>query len=240
MVKKSEFHVADLDLSNVARIQGLKRRGLMLALSSPSGAGKTTISRILLDEDSDITLSISTTTRDARAGEEDGVHYNFTDVDHFKAMIQEGGFLEHADVFGNFYGTPRAPVEEALASGRDVLFDIDWQGTRQLRVQMPYDLVSVFILPPSWEELLNRLHKRGQDSEETILRRMREANEEISHFLEYDYVIINRHLEDSIYKLRTILGAERMKRHRLIGLNSFIEEIKEEGEVALKKIDREN
>lgn len=235
-LKKSEFHVAELDLTNVGKIPGLKRRGLMLALSSPSGAGKTTMSRLLLDEDDDIKISISCTTRAPRNGEQDGVHYHFISEDKFQSMVESGEFLEHAEVFGNYYGTPRAPVEKALNSGVDVMFDIDWQGKRQLRESAPKDLVSVFILPPSWVELHNRLIKRAQDTNETITRRMGEANEEISHYDEYDYVIINRQIDDSMYKLRTILGSERMKRERLSGLPEFVEVIRKEGIHEFKKL----
>lgn len=223
----SKFHVADLDLSQVAKIPGLHRRGLMLALAAPSGGGKTTMARELLKADDAIDLSISCTTRAPRGQEQDGVDYHFVSKDRFLEMIDAGAFLEYAEVFGNFYGTPKDPVEKALSQGRDVLFDIDWQGVQQLRDRAPEDLMSVFILPPSPEELLNRLNKRAQDTHETIARRMAEASEEMSHYDEFDYVIINRLLEDSMYKLRTILGAERMKRERLVGLDNFVDTLRQ-------------
>ena len=206
---------------------GLARRGLMLVLSSPSGAGKTTLSRGLLASDTRITMSVSLTTRPPRPGEVDGKDYFFVDVPRFGEMRDSGALLEHAQVFGNFYGTPRAPVEEALAQGRDVLFDIDWQGTLQLMESARQDLVKVFILPPSAQDLEQRLRTRAQDSEEVVRRRMAEASEEIRHYGEYDYIIINQEVEDSLHKLKAILEAERLKRSRLTGLADFVKGLHE-------------
>ena len=204
----------------------LKRRGLMFVLSSPSGAGKTTIARMLMEQDDNIRVSISATTRKKRPGEVDGEHYHFVSSDDFQKMVDNKEFLEHAEVFENQYGTPRKPVEEALEGGTDVLFDIDWQGTRLISEQAPQDVVSVFILPPSWPELENRLKKRGQDSDEEIAFRMSRAVSEISHYAEYDYVIINREVDDALRRVQAILVAERMKRRRLAGLASFVNELK--------------
>lgn len=203
----------------------IKRRGLLLVLSSPSGAGKSTLSRSLLEKDANISLSVSMTTRAPRPGEIDGVHYNFTSQEEFDALIAKDGFLEHATVFENSYGTPAEPVEAALLDGKDVLFDIDWQGTQQLNQRVGSDLVRVFILPPSKEELLNRLKSRAQDSDEVVSKRMAKANSEISHWAEYDYVIINDDLEKAETELFTILNAERMKRARQSGLSAFVTEL---------------
>jgi len=200
----------------------IKRRGLMLVLSSPSGAGKTTISRRLLDTDDNLSLSISATTRPSRPGETDGKDYYFVTPDRFSAMVDGGELLEHALVFGNNYGTPRAPVEQALETGRDVLFDIDWQGTQQVRETARDDLVSVFILPPSTAELERRLHSRAQDSAEVVRARMAKAADEMSHWPEYDYIIINDDLERSVEQVEAILTAERLKRERRIGLSAFV------------------
>jgi len=200
----------------------LRRRGLMLVLSSPSGAGKTTISRRVLEMEPDINLSISVTTRPARGGEVDGVDYIFTDAESFNLMVNRDQLLEHAKVFGNYYGTPRGPVEETLSKGRDVLFDIDWQGTQQLAEKVRDDLVSVFILPPTWRELERRLFSRAEDTPSEINRRMAKASDEMSHWAEYDYVIINRDLEESIAAVRAILQSERLKRRRLVGLSDFV------------------
>src|SRR3954463_347216 len=202
--------------------EGIARRGLMLVLSSPSGAGKTTLSRRLLEGDSAITMSVSVTTRSPRAGERDGQDYHFVSSSMFTGMVAGGGFLEHALVFGHHYGTPKEPVMLALAKGRDVLFDIDWQGTQQLRQQAGDDLVSIFVLPPSHAELERRLRARAQDSEEVVQRRMAKANNEISHWAEYDYVVINDDLDDTLVKIQTILAAERMKRGRQSGLPEFV------------------
>ncbi|PHZ86097.1 guanylate kinase [Paremcibacter congregatus] len=203
----------------------IKRRGLLLVLSSPSGAGKSTLSRILLQQDENITLSVSMTTRPPRAGEQDGVDYNFVTVEEFETLVAEDGFLEHAKVFDNYYGTPAAPVEAAMAAGRDVLFDIDWQGTQQLSQKVAKDLVRVFILPPSKETLESRLKSRAQDSDEVVAKRMSKANQEISHWAEYDYIIVNDDLEKAEQELFSILRAERLKRERQTGLVQFVHDI---------------
>lgn len=200
----------------------IQRRGLMLVLSSPSGAGKTTISRRLLEVDPDITLSISVTTRPKRPGEVHGEHYVFVGPTEFNIMVNRGDLLEHAKVFDNYYGTPRAPVEKTLARGGDVLFDIEWQGTQQLAEKARDDLVSVFILPPSWRELERRLHNRAQDDPAVIARRMAKAADEMSHWAEYDYVIVNRDLDESIARVKAILDSERLKRRRQVGLAEFV------------------
>jgi|HubBroStandDraft_1064217.scaffolds.fasta_scaffold29180_6 guanylate kinase len=209
------------------RSDAIARRGLMLVLSSPSGAGKTTLSRMLLDDPA-VDLSISVTTRPRRPAEEDGVHYHFIDRARFDAMVRNGELLEWAEVHGNCYGTPRAPVERALAVGRDVLFDIDWQGTQQVREKARGDLVSVFVLPPSAPELARRLHTRAQDSEDVIRSRMAKAADEMSHWAEYDYVIVNRDLADAFAELRAILAAERLKRERQTGLSDFVRSVQAE------------
>jgi len=198
----------------------------MLVLSSPSGAGKTTISRALLEDDNNLTMSVSVTTRAPRPGEQRGIDYHFIDRATFDAMVSAGDLLEHAEVFGNGYGTPRAEVEKALAAGRDVLFDIDWQGTQQLRAEMRDDLVSVFILPPSTEELERRLRARAQDSDETVRTRMAKASDEMSHRAEYKYIILNHDLDKSVEQARTILAAERLKRDRQSGLHGFVEALR--------------
>jgi guanylate kinase len=199
----------------------IQRRGLMLVLSSPSGAGKTTLSRKLLESDSSLAMSVSTTTRAPRSGEEEGKDYFFVSPGMFTQMAQDEAFLEHALVFGHHYGTPREPVQMALAKGRDVLFDIDWQGTQQLRQRAGDDLVSIFVLPPSHEELERRLRARAQDAEDVVQARMAKANNEISHWAEYDYVVINDDLDSTLAKIRTILDAERMKRGRQTGIAEF-------------------
>ena len=200
----------------------IARRGLMFVLSSPSGAGKTTLSRRLLDHDASVEMSVSVTTRAPRPGEQDGRDYHFIDPARFEQMARQGDLLESAQVFDHRYGTPRAPVEQALAQGRDVLFDIDWQGTQQLREKAASDVVSVFILPPSVGELERRLHTRAQDSDEVIRRRMMKSSDEMSHWAEYDYVIVNSDLDDAFAKVLTILSAERSKRQRQIGLSDFV------------------
>jgi guanylate kinase len=200
----------------------MARRGLMLVLSSPSGAGKTTLSRRLLASDPNVEMSVSVTTRSPRRGEEDGRDYHFIDAAKFESMVANGGLLESAQVFDHRYGTPRQPVEAALAKGRDVLFDIDWQGTQQLREKASGDVVSVFILPPSVTELERRLHTRAQDSDEVIRRRMMKSSAEMSHWAEYDYVVINTDLDDAFAQVQTILSAERTRRHRQIGLSDFV------------------
>lgn len=201
--------------------ENIVRRGLMLVLSSPSGAGKTTLSRKLLASDSAITMSVSATTRQPRSGEEEGKDYYFVSPSMFAQMVDGDGFLEHATVFGNQYGTPIEPVQLALARGRDVLFDIDWQGTQQLRQRAGDDLVSIFVLPPSHEELERRLRARAQDAEDVVKARMAKANNEISHWAEYDYVVINDDLDSTLTKIQTILDAERMKRGRQTGIAEF-------------------
>ncbi|MBK3732998.1 guanylate kinase [Azospirillum brasilense] len=203
----------------------IARRGLMLVLSSPSGAGKTTISRRLLDRDPGITLSVSVTTRPMRPGEQPGVHYYFVDMPEFDRMAGQGELLEHARVFGNCYGTPRHAVETALSAGRDVLFDIDWQGMQQLAANARADLVSVFVLPPSGTELERRLHARGQDSAEVIAQRMAKASDEISHWGEYDYVIVNNDVDESVTAVQAILRAERLRRARQVGMPAFVESV---------------
>ncbi len=200
----------------------IARRGLLLVMSSPSGAGKTTLSRKLLAADNNITMSVSVTTRAPRPGEIDGKDYHFIGRERFAQMRDRKELLEWAEVFGNYYGTPRKPVEEALAKGRDVLFDIDWQGTQQLAQAMEDDLVRVFILPPSSDELQNRLINRAQDSSSVVAKRMAEASREISHWPEYDYVIVNDELEDSHAQITAILRAERLKRRRRVGLTEFV------------------
>lgn len=200
----------------------IERRGLLLVLSSPSGAGKTSLARGLLDVDQDIVLSVSVTTRKPRPGEVEGTDYHFIDAAQFESMRKGDQLLEWASVFGNLYGTPRAPIEEAIARGRDVLFDIDWQGTQQLAERMAGDLVRVFILPPSAAALDGRLRSRAQDPPEVVQRRMAQASAEISHWAEYDYVIVNSDLGQSIEGLRAILTAERLRRDRQLGLSSFV------------------
>jgi len=214
-------------MSNEVDSGQIQRRGLMLVLSSPSGAGKTTLSRQLLDNDKQIQLSVSATTRARRSGERDGVDYHFVDTATFSGMIERGEFLEHARVFDHFYGTPRAPVEGALMAGRDVLFDIDWQGTQQLKEKAGSDLVTVFILPPSTRDLERRLITRAQDSMEVVQKRMAKAADEMSHWAEYDYQIINRDIATSLMELKSILTAERLKRERQVGLSNFVKALRE-------------
>jgi guanylate kinase len=200
----------------------IHRRGLMFVLSSPSGAGKSTISREILARDKNITMSVSATTRPKRPGEVAGRDYHFVDKAEFNLMVNRQEFLEYAKVFDNYYGTPAAPVLEALAEGRDVLFDIDWQGTQQIAEQARDDLVSVFILPPSTAELERRLKKRAQDPPEVVARRMSKASDEMSHYAEYDYIIVNRDIEESVGKAMAILKSERLRRARLSGLGEFV------------------
>ncbi len=194
----------------------------MLVLSSPSGAGKSTISRAILESDPDIAMSVSVTTRPKRPGEIEGKHYHFIDKTEFDLMVNRGQLLEHAKVFDNYYGTPRGPVMAALQEGRDVLFDIDWQGTQQLEESALEDLVRVFILPPSSHELERRLTKRAQDSAEVIASRMAKAADEMSHYTEYDWVIVNRNIDESVENVRSILTSERLKRKRQVGLGEFV------------------
>ena len=198
------------------------RRGLMLVLSSPSGAGKTTLSRLLLEHDPEIELSISATTRPKRPAERDGVDYRFVDHAAFRAMIDRDELLEYAQVFENYYGTPRGPVEKTLSSGRDMLFDIDWQGAQQLREKIRGDIVSVFILPPSMSELKARLQRRAEDSAATIATRLANARNEIEHWREYDYVVVNRDLDRAFAEVRAIVAAERLRRDRNPGLFEFV------------------
>jgi guanylate kinase len=205
----------------------IKRRGLMFVMSSPSGAGKTTLSRGLLDSDDEIVMSVSATTRNPRPGEVDGKDYYFVSVEDFGLMVNRGEFLEHAKVFDNYYGTPRGPVEEALSNGKDVLFDIDWQGTQQLKENAREDVVSIFILPPSTQELERRLHTRAQDSAEIVAKRMAKAADEMSHWAEYDYIIVNQDLDKSRTQIRAILDAERLKRPRQTGLGGFVKGLRE-------------
>ena len=203
----------------------IARRGLMLVLSSPSGAGKTTLSRRLLADDAAVSMSVSCTTRAPRSGEAEGVDYFFVSPSMFTEMAKTGAFLEHAMVFGHHYGTPKEPVMLALAKGNDVLFDIDWQGTQQLRQQAGDDLVSIFVLPPSHAELERRLRARAQDAEDVVQARMSKANNEISHWAEYDYVVVNDDLESTLAKIKTILAAERMKRGRQTGIAEFARDL---------------
>jgi guanylate kinase len=204
------------------KVAAIARRGLMLVLSSPSGAGKTALSRKLLDVDTNVELSVSITTRPPRPGDVDGRDYHFIDRERFDAMVKKAELLESAEVFGHRYGTPRAPVEAALARGRDVLFDIDWQGTQQLREKADRDLVSIFVLPPSIPELERRLKTRAQDTEEVIRARMAKAADEMSHWAEYDYVVINADIDRAFADVCAILAAERLKRERQIGLSAFV------------------
>ena len=203
----------------------VQRRGLMFILSSPSGAGKTTLARMLIETDNAIVMSVSATTRLPRPGETEGTDYYFVDDGRFDQMVSDGQFLEHATVFGHRYGTPAPPVREALARGRDVLFDIDWQGAQQLKEAAREDVASVFILPPSLEELEGRLLARAQDPEDVVLRRMQKASGEMSHWPEYDYVLINEDVDRSLQDVCTILAAERMKRARQTGLAEFLKNL---------------
>lgn len=208
-----------------APLESPKRRGLMYVMSSPSGAGKTTITRALLKENPDVSMSVSATTRPRRAGEVQGQDYFFVSTDEFRTMVENKEMLEHAKVFDHYYGTPRVPVEAALAAGKDVLFDIDWQGTQQLFQLAAEDLVRVFILPPSRQSLEKRLRNRSRDTHETeeeIRNRMSKAAGEISHYSEYDYVIINNDIETAVRQAQLILDAERLKRRRLTGLPDFV------------------
>ena len=216
---------AENNLNSIAH--GISRRGLMLVLSSPSGAGKSSISRRLLASEDNLHLSVSATSRKRRPGEVEGVDYQFVNNEEFRLMINNDEFLEYAKVFDHYYGTPRAQVEGNLASGRDVLFDIDWQGTQQLKASAREYLVSVFILPPSVAELERRLMKRGQDTAEVVARRMAEASSEMSHYAEYDYIIINEDLDASVERVASILMAERLRRDRQTGLTGFVKSLRE-------------
>jgi guanylate kinase len=214
-------------MSNDNGTSAIQRRGLMLVLSSPSGAGKTTLSRQLLDNDKQIQLSVSCTTRQKRPGERDGVDYRFVDTATFRGMIERKQFLEYAEVFGNYYGTPRGPVDEALNAGKDMLFDIDWQGTQQLKDKGRADLVTVFILPPSTRDLEKRLLTRAQDPKEIVAQRMAKAADEMSHWAEYDYVVVNSDIGTSLTNLKAILTAERLKRERQVGMSGFVKALRE-------------
>ena len=207
----------------------LSRRGLMLVLSSPSGAGKTTISRALLEGDDNLQLSVSATTRPPREGEVDGVHYHFISEPRFAELVDNDGLLEWASVFKNSYGTPRATIETALSEGQDVLFDIDWQGTQQLRQKMPQDLVSVFVLPPSLAALESRLKSRQTmtgETDEQVEYRLSKAPGEVSHWAEYDFIIVNSNIEESVQQVRAILAAERLRRERWNGLDQIVSDIR--------------
>jgi len=205
------------------------RRGLMLVMSSPSGAGKTTLTRRLLEEDDDVVMSVSATTREPRPGEKDGVDYYFVSHERFRDMIDGGELLEHAIVFENRYGTPTGPVKEALNDGKDVIFDIDWQGTQQMMSSASaIDLVRIFILPPSVKALEERLRNRAQDSEETVQHRMEQAESEISHWAEYDYVLVNDDLERTYEDLKAIVRAERFRRERRPGMSDFVRQLMNE------------
>jgi guanylate kinase len=211
-------------------IEGLgaiRRRGLMLILSSPSGAGKTTISRLLLEKDENLEMSVSATTRQKRPGEVEGVDYHFVDPTTFNLKVNRREFLEYAKVFGNYYGTPCDPVEAALQAGRDVLFDIDWQGTQQVIENARSDAVTVFILPPSTKELERRLNTRAQDPADVVANRMAKAADEMSHYTEYDYIIVNIDIDESVAEVQAILAAERLKRQRLVGLGDFVKRLRE-------------
>ena len=210
-----------MSLANVAR------RGLMLVLSSPSGAGKTTISRLILEKETNISMSVSATTRPKRPGEVEGRDYYFIDPTEFNLMVNRRELLEHAKVFGHYYGTPRAPVENALESGSDVIFDIDWQGAQQLTEKARHDIVSVFILPPSTEELDRRLYRRAQDSAGVVAARMAKAPDEMSHWAEYDFIVINQDVEISVTQIQAILAAERLRRQRQIGLSELVKRLQE-------------
>jgi len=207
----------------------MKRRGVMLVLSSPSGAGKSSISRALLARDPSIVMSVSYTTRLPRPGEEEGRDYHFVDRAHFDEVVSDGGMLEHARVFDHMYGTPRAPVDAALSKGKDVLFDIDWQGTQQLAHNARSDLASVFVLPPSMAELERRLHTRAQDTAEVVRRRMAKAGDEMSHWREYDYIIVNHDLDESVRAVQAILTAERLRRDRQVRLAEFVNALRGPG-----------
>ena len=200
----------------------LKRRGILFVLSSPSGAGKTSIARYILDKDKNIKLSVSLTTRKKRKNEKAGIDYDFISKDVFEKKIKNNFFLEWATVFGNYYGTSREKVQKTLQDGNDVLFDIDWQGTQQLTDNKDFDLVTIFILPPSKTVLEKRLNNRAQDSKIEVKKRMSQASDEISHYMEYNYIVINNNLEDASNQVLSILKAERLKRKRLVNLNEFI------------------
>jgi guanylate kinase len=207
-------------------IHDIKRRGILLVLSSPSGAGKTTITRALVARDPRLALSVSVTTRPKRNGEVDGQDYHFVDPARFTAMVGQDELLEHATVFGHSYGTPRAPVIAAIEAGRDIITDIDWQGTQQLQAKIGADLVSVFVLPPSMAALESRLRTRAQDSAEVVRSRMAKSSEEMSHWDAYDYVLVNDEIDDSVRRVQAILSAERVRRQRQVGLAEFVNRLR--------------
>ncbi|TCU11018.1 guanylate kinase [Rhizobium sullae] len=206
----------------------IARRGLMLVISSPSGAGKSTIARTLLAQDKQIGLSVSVTTRQRRPSEVEGIHYHFKSIREFERLRDSDALLEWAEVHGNFYGTPREPVEAAMAEGRDMLFDIDWQGAQQLQEKMSADVVSIFVLPPTMTELQSRLHRRAEDSEEVIAQRLANSRAEISHWREYDYVIVNDDLDTAFDAVQSIVKAERLRRDRRHGIYDFVTKLLEE------------
>lgn len=206
----------------------INRRGILLVLSSPSGAGKTTITRELVARDPTLRISVSVTTRARRTGETDGRHYHFVTRERFDEMVHGGELLEHATVFGSCYGTPRVPVEAVLSGGSDIVSDVDWQGTQQLKGRVRADLVAVFVLPPSMTALEERLKTRAQDSEDVVRARMAKSADEMSHWPEYDYVIVNRTLKDSVHQVQSILAAERVRRERLVGLADFVNRLRGE------------
>ena len=218
---KQDGNVAGLDNGELGR-----RRGLMLVLSSPSGAGKTTIARRLLTEDAELELSVSVTTRQRRPGEVEGKDYHFVTISDFQIMINDRALLEYANVFDNYYGTPAANVMAALVEGRDILFDIDWQGTQQLADSSQEDLVSVFILPPSTRDLEQRLFSRAQDSADVVAARMSKAADEISHYREYDYILVNHNIDVAVAQVKAILQAERLRRDRQVGLTDFVKKLR--------------
>jgi len=208
--------------------EGVERRGLMFVLSSPSGAGKTTLTRMLIDELADLRMSVSVTTRPMRPGEVEGKDYYFVDQAKFDSMVANNELLEWAKVFDNSYGTPKAPVEHALANGHNVLFDIDWQGAQQLKGQAPKDMVSVFILPPSVQALEQRLHTRAQDSDEVIRGRMKKAGDEMSHFDAYDYIVVNDNIGIAFEAVKSILRAEQLKLERQVGMVAFVQKLRQQ------------
>ncbi|WP_295846531.1 guanylate kinase [Tardiphaga sp.] len=217
-----------MTISNNPVFVGVERRGLMFVLSSPSGAGKTTLTRMLIDEIPDLRMSVSVTTRPMRPGEIEGRDYYFVDQARFDAMVASDELLEWARVFDNCYGTPRGPVETALSAGHNVLFDIDWQGTQQLRGRAPKDVVSVFILPPSVQALEQRLHTRAQDSDEVIRGRMKKAGDEMSHFDAYDYIVINDNIGIAFEAVKSILRAEQLKLERQVGVTAFVQKLRQQ------------
>lgn len=214
---------------SISPVIPLSRRGFCLVLSSPSGAGKTSLARRLVEEDGNVTLSVSATTRPPRPQERHGSDYLFVSKEEFAKLRDSGGLLEWAEVFGNLYGTPAAPVREALARGTDIIFDVDWQGASAISRLLPGDSVTVFILPPSREELVRRLYGRGTDPEHVIRLRLKEAGEEISHWPDYDYIVVNAEFEESFAALKSIVRAERLKRERQTGISNFVKSLMVDG-----------